>query len=77
VKNTAREESGDRCVFCGKKTTSERGPNQSNIDHSVPKSRGGDNSLANAQNTCRTCNLAKGAMKTVEFLLKVTPPLIP
>jgi HNH endonuclease len=77
VKDVARQESGNRCVLCGRETTSEPGPSQSNIDHSIPRSRGGDNSLDNAQNTCRTCNLAKGTMTTVEFILKVIPPLIP
>jgi RHS repeat-associated protein len=57
-----------RCVFCGEKTTREPGPNQSNIDHAVPKSRGGNNTLDNAQETCRTCNLKKGKQTTDEFL---------
>ena len=68
TKNAARAESGNKCVFCGKQTTSEPGPDQSNIDHSIPKSQNGDNSLDNAQNTCRTCNQDKGARTTEEYL---------
>jgi 5-methylcytosine-specific restriction endonuclease McrA len=34
----------------------------------IPKSRGGDNTINNAQNTCRTCNRIKGAKTTEEFL---------
>ena len=68
TKNAARAESDNKCVFCGKQTTSQPGPNQSNIDHSIPRSQGGDNSLDNAQNTCRTCNLDKGARTTEEYL---------
>jgi 5-methylcytosine-specific restriction endonuclease McrA len=30
------------------------------IDHILPKSRGGDNSLENGQVTCAHCNLSKG-----------------
>jgi RHS repeat-associated protein len=67
TKDAAREESGDKCVFCGKDTTRTPGPDQSNIDHSVPRSRGGDNTIDNAQNTCRTCNLDKGTKTTEEY----------
>lgn len=56
------------CVFCGKPTTRGRGPSQSNIDHAVPKSRGGNNSAENAQEACRTCNLEKGTQTTEEYL---------
>ncbi|MGH9334157.1 MAG: HNH endonuclease [Vicinamibacteria bacterium] len=48
--------------------TREPGPTQSNIDHSTAKSRGGNYTLENAQNTCRDCNLRKGAKSTEEFL---------
>ena len=68
VKDQAREESGNTCVFCGTKTTEESGPSRSEIDHAIPKSRGGNNSPDNAQNTCRTCNRSKGAKTTGEFL---------
>lgn len=66
--DAVRAEANDTCVFCGVKTTRTPGPNQSNIDHAIPKSRGGNNTLANAQNTCRTCNLQKGAQTSEEFL---------
>ena len=68
VKDQARKESSDTCVFCGNKTTREPGPNRSEIDHAIPKSRGGNNTIENAQNTCRTCNRSKGTKTTEEFL---------
>jgi len=68
VKESAEQQSGGRCVFCGRQTTREPGPAQRNTDHAVPKSRGGNNTLDNAQNTCRTCNLDKGSKTTGEFL---------
>ena len=68
VKDQARAESNDRCVLCGTKTTREPGPTSSEIDHAIPKSRGGNNTLENAQNTCRACNRQKGAKTTDEFL---------
>ena len=68
VKVQARNESNDTCVLCGTKTTREPGPTRSEIDHSIPKPRGGNNTIENAQNTCRTCNRSKGAKTTEEFL---------
>jgi 5-methylcytosine-specific restriction endonuclease McrA len=67
VRDAARAES-ETCVFCGVRTTRQPGPTQSNIDHAIPRSRGGSNTLGNAQNTCRTCNLDKGARTTEEYL---------
>ncbi|HEY2849000.1 MAG TPA: RHS repeat-associated core domain-containing protein [Gemmatimonadaceae bacterium] len=69
VKDAARAESGDRCVFCGDETVRSKTPepNRSNIDHAIPKSRGGNNTIENAQNTCQTCNSAKGTKTTEEY----------
>jgi len=70
TKDAARQESGDKCVFCGKKTirSKKSHPDRSNIDHSISKKNGGNNTLDNAQNTCQTCNLEKGAKDTAEYL---------
>ena len=67
VKDAARAESGNTCVFCGQTTQRTAGTAQSNIDHAIPKSRDGNNTLPNAQNTCRTCNLDKGTRTTREY----------
>ena len=67
VKDAARAESGNTCVFCEQNTQRTAGPAQSNIYHAIPKSRGGNNTLPNAQNTCRTCNLDKGTRTTREY----------
>jgi hypothetical protein len=42
-----------------------------NIDHAIAKSRNGNSTLPNAQNTCRTCNLKKAVKDTLEFLRKL------
>lgn len=68
VKDTAKKIFGSRCVFCGRETTDKPGPSKLEIDHAVPKSRGGNNTLDNAQTTCRSCNRKKGASTTSEFL---------
>jgi len=74
VKDTAEAQAGGNCVFCGTKTTREPGPTQRNTDHADPKSRGGNNTLENAQNTCRTCNQSKKTMTTQEYLEKIRGP---
>lgn len=68
TKDTAETEAGRRCVFCGRETTRAPGGTQRNTDHAIPKSRGGNNTLDNAQNTCRDCNLDKGMQTTQEYL---------
>lgn len=68
VKDQAERQARGRCVFCDKRTTREPGPTQRNTDHAIPRSRDGNNTLENAQNTCRTCNLRKGTKSTEEFL---------
>ncbi|MFO0780977.1 MAG: HNH endonuclease [Candidatus Gracilibacteria bacterium] len=70
VKNAVHKQN-ENCVFCGTKTTDSSGPTQTNIDHAIPRARGGDNTLNNAQNTCRTCNLKKGMMDSFEFINKL------
>ncbi len=45
-----------RCSHCGKKFRKKN----IDIDHIVPKSRGGTNDLSNLQALCRYCNRSKG-----------------
>lgn len=70
TKNAERAASNNSCRFCKTETTrsAKPSPTRSNIDHAIPKSRGGNNTAANAQNTCQTCNLKKGTKTTKEFL---------
>ena len=70
VQDAARKESKNTCVFCGTQTKRTKGPDpqRSHIDHSIPKSRDGNNTIDNAQNTCQTCNLDKGARTTQEYM---------
>jgi hypothetical protein len=68
TKAQARAASNNTCVFCGQETTAKAGPAKSEIDHAIPRSRGGNNSVDNAQNTCRTCNRQKSAQTTDEFI---------
>jgi hypothetical protein len=54
VKDQALQENPDTCVYCGMKTDSPQ------VDHSIPRSRGGNATLENAQTACSWCNASKG-----------------
>lgn len=47
-----------RCVFCGKSPATDAGV-KLHIDHIVPFSKGGTNSLENLQTLCEQCNIGK------------------
>lgn len=53
---------GGRCKACGTKCVKPEGynqPNEANIDHIMPLSKGGLHTWSNVQLLCRTCNMAK------------------
>jgi len=56
-------ESGGRCALCGA-TKKER---PLDVDHIVPKSRGGKNVYANLQILCSKCNRSKGNKDKTDF----------
>jgi 5-methylcytosine-specific restriction endonuclease McrA len=45
-----------QCQYCGKRPALR----ELNIDHVIPRSRGGDDTWENLVTACRTCNLKKG-----------------
>ena len=45
------------CALCGEPTTLK----DSNIDHKIPKSKGGSNRIENLQATHKVCNFIKGS----------------
>jgi len=47
-----------RCVFCGKSPATDAGV-KLQVDHIVPFSKGGTNSIDNLQSLCEQCNLGK------------------
>jgi 5-methylcytosine-specific restriction endonuclease McrA len=47
------------CIYCGAKST--------HIDHVIPLSRGGSNSVGNLAPACQTCNLSKGPKLIMEW----------
>ncbi|GGA52555.1 RHS repeat-associated core domain-containing protein [Dyella nitratireducens] len=64
VKNAAKAENPTAtCVFCRREGTATQ------VDHAIPKARGGNATLENAQLACSHCNASKGARD-----LPVNPP---
>jgi RHS repeat-associated protein len=72
TKQKAYGESKGKCVNCGITTNQNKisNPKKSEIDHAIPKSRWGNNTIDNAQNMCRTCNRTKWASTSSEFKKK-------
>ncbi len=63
------EKWGRKCAYCGKENI----PLQ--IEHIIPRSRGGSNRISNLCLACEKCNLAKGT-KSIEDFLKKKPELL-
>jgi 5-methylcytosine-specific restriction endonuclease McrA len=52
-----------RCYYCGVKLD----PYNWEVDHKIPKSKGGTDSLDNSVPCCPKCNDEKGAMTVKEY----------
>ena len=61
VREYLLEKWGRKCAYCG----AEKVPLE--IEHIVPKSRGGSNQVSNLTLACTSCNLKKGAQTAEEF----------
>lgn len=56
-------ESGNRCELCGVSSQQK----QIDVDHIVPRSKGGSNDRSNLQALCRTCNAQKKNRDDTDF----------
>ncbi len=61
IRSYLLEKFGRRCVYCG------RGETAFEIDHVVPRSRGGTDRVSNLVLSCHDCNSAKGDRTAAEF----------
>lgn len=63
-----------RCCYCGKKYRS----TELNLDHVIPRSRGGKTDWNNVVTSCISCNLKKGGSlpeeKNMKLVIKPTKP---
>ncbi|WP_035613255.1 HNH endonuclease [Haloferula sp. BvORR071] len=68
------ERDGGRCQYSGRKLT----PGEANIDHVLPRSRGGIDSWENCVLACRAVNARKGARTPAEAGLRLlAQPRVP
>ena len=73
--NIAKIQSPNVCWYCGKKVDN---PKELTIDHIIPRSKGGDNSMDNIFMVCKTCNSSKRDMDVMEWFFtqrEEFPPL--
>ena len=61
VKEYLLDKWGRKCAYCGKTDVALQ------LEHIVPKSRGGTNSVSNLTLACKTCNVKKGDQTAEEF----------
>lgn len=54
------ERDGDTCTYCGQYDAT-------HVDHKIPRSRGGENTLENLVTACRDCNTDKMAFTVEEW----------
>lgn len=56
------------CFYCERKFSKE---NPKTIEHLIPLSKGGDNSIGNLKDCCKSCNQLRGNLSFIEFSKKV------
>jgi 5-methylcytosine-specific restriction endonuclease McrA len=56
------------CFYCGAKLR----PANRTLDHKLPLSRGGTNTIDNVVPACRPCNQRKHRLTTEEFLAEIS-----
>jgi 5-methylcytosine-specific restriction endonuclease McrA len=54
----------NKCCYCGKEFTSD---NRATIEHFVPKSKGGGDTIDNIRAACQWCNNRKGNVSKKQF----------
>ena len=68
VRNYLLEKHGRKCFYCGKID------GNFEIEHMLPKVRGGSNRIDNLTLSCHECNQKKGTMTAEEFIKKTLSP---
>lgn len=68
ARNYLLEKHGRKCFYCGKTA------NKFEVEHMIPKARGGSNRIDNLTLSCHECNQKKGTLTAKEFIKKTLSP---
>jgi len=63
-------ESGDLCMFCGRKCYIDKMPHAT-VEHVKPSSKGGSNHYSNKRISCASCNFAKSSLSAADFEIEL------
>ena len=67
IRNYLLEKHGHKCFYCGKTVS------DFEVEHMLPKSRGGSNRIDNLTLSCHDCNEKKGTLTAEEFIRQTLP----
>lgn len=67
IRNYLLEKHGRKCFYCGKTVSGFE------VEHMLPKSRGGSNRIDNLTLSCHDCNETKGTLTAEEFIRQTLP----
>ena len=67
IRNYLLEKHGRKCFYCDKEVSTFE------VEHMIPKAKGGSNRIDNLTLSCHSCNQKKGTLTAEEFIRQVLP----
>ena len=67
IRNYLLEKHGRRCFYCNKEVSTFE------VEHMIPKAKGGSNRIDNLTLSCHNCNQKKGTLTAEEFIRQTLP----
>ena len=67
IRNYLLEKHGRKCFYCDKEVSTFE------VEHMIPKAKGGSNRIDNLTLSCHSCNQKKGTLTAEEFIKKILP----
>lgn len=67
IRNYLHEKHGRKCFYCDKEVS------KFEVEHMIPKARGGSNRIDNLTLSCHSCNQKKGTLTAEEFIKQSLP----
>lgn len=67
IRNYLLEKHGRKCFYCDKAVSNFE------VEHMIPKAKGGSNRIDNLTLSCHNCNQKKGTLTAEEFIKKILP----